>query len=181
MPPVGRFAQPSGDFLSRPSQTKPPHQAQPADIDVGDVEIAVDPGQLQVVDPHDTHPVGVDDLLVEHVARQKQVAFYGDVGPDIRPSHLQGDGRSDEHGHIGNWHQQGIVRPPLHGEGDDDRMNLSARRDHQVVQATHPFTVKIGDGFSDQLAHEGHRLSLLRDGRRSARRLVRLGVRDSVA
>ncbi len=60
-----------GKALSGLGQSQAPHQAQRADVDVGNVIVAVDARELQVVDPHHTHTIDVDHLLVEDVSREK--------------------------------------------------------------------------------------------------------------
>ena len=61
-------AKAGGDTLGLPGEAQTAQQPQPADVQVGYVEVTVHTRQFQVVDAHHAHAIGVDDLFVQHVA-----------------------------------------------------------------------------------------------------------------
>ena len=80
--PACRFSAPALQPVGQPGP-QPAEEAQPPDVDVGDVIVVVDPRDLQIVDAHDAHAVGVDDLLVEDVARQIQILLRHRIGRNL--------------------------------------------------------------------------------------------------
>ena len=71
--------QPEIDLVHRPEPAEAAEKAPPAEIHVDDPEVPVDAQQMDVVDPFDLGPGGIDDLLV-----QELVAKPDFVGPGFK-------------------------------------------------------------------------------------------------
>ena len=59
--------------VDRPQPAEAAEDAAQAEIDVGDPELAVSDEEMDIVDPLDPGPVGVDDLLVEQVLAEQDL------------------------------------------------------------------------------------------------------------
>ena len=77
--------------LGQARQAQPPHDGAAGNIDADHPQAAVGAGQLQVVDADELVPLGVDDLLVEDVAGQEDLAL-------LRLDRLQFGRRQAQHG-----------------------------------------------------------------------------------
>ncbi len=61
--------------VSQVAQSQPADQPDTTDIHIGDIDAAIDAGELQVVDTHNPHTIRVDDLLIQHVPHQVQIIW----------------------------------------------------------------------------------------------------------
>jgi len=70
----GSGPEPSHQSVDQLLPAHPPHQTPEADVDVGNPELAACPQEVQVVDPLHLGVVGVDDLAVEDVLGERDLA-----------------------------------------------------------------------------------------------------------
>ncbi len=124
--------------------------------------MSVDPRELQVVDAHHPHSVCVDNLLVEHITHQEQIALLRLVGDNIGETARQRDRRSDQHDHVCIRNEQGAARA-FHLDRHDAGMgHLAEGRGHDVLKGAQAFAVQVCDGFAQQVTDVRHRSPPLR-------------------
>ena len=85
--------QPHAERAEHAPRAQATQQAGGRDVDADQAVAAVGRRELQVVDAHDAHAVDVDDLVVEHLARQRQLVRRRVERRRHRPARSAGSGR----------------------------------------------------------------------------------------
>ena len=133
-----------------PLDPQPPQQARGPDVHGHQVQLALDLVEPEVVDPHDTPPVDVDDLLVLQVHEEEELVRtlleLADVDGRGREACAGGVERRD----VAPGHED--LAAPGHDDETRDRRVPVADGDDQVGDLADRLTLAVAHGPADHLA-----------------------------